>query len=173
MNKWITIWIRGEFKSSKNIWKEWIDAIVPFGESLPGGITHFGASSPSFKSGKYLQYKRGKKKLFQAICNDEDFHSMEFITAPNEYITMVQDQRFGLTLRKYRNNEIIGNFQLEYFEKYHLKDFESLARKFFVSGRLEVYEVGNDLPVNYILNFGKKEGYLPKGFKSINVEDIS
>jgi hypothetical protein len=171
-SKWITIWVRGELKNPKTIWKEWVETIVPFDEDLPGGITHFGAKSSSFKSAKYLSYKRSKNRLLRAINDLEEFQSLSFITVPDEYTTMIQDQRFGLSLQTKKFDEITGDFQREYFEVRTYSIFESITLQFFNSGRLEVFETGNVLPVNYRINFAKKDGYKPKGFRSIRIKNI-
>ena len=74
--------------------------------------------------------------------------------------------------RKDKFYEIAGDFQYEYFTVEQLNSFEVLAKKFFKSARLEIYETGDDLPINYLIGFSKKDGYKPIGFKSLKVEII-
>jgi hypothetical protein len=168
---WKTVWIRGDVNRDY-MWADWVNEVLAYSRTLPVPATHLSASSPTFKSDKYLSLKHANRRLLRALEDKEEFDHLGFISVPANFHTMAGDQLFGLSMvRKNLKVDVAGSFQNELFTTDNVKRFENLARIFFSAGRLEVFWVDKgELPSNYYWRFGRGETYFPPGFKQLKVE---
>ena len=172
MAKWTAIWIKGSLVRSKALWRNWHDEVLNFAEQEGIPITHIGASSTSFRSGKYLTLRRSRQRLQEAFARSESFDDLSFISVQEPIKTMIQDQWFGACLSR-QDRDMLANFHTARFEDEQFDRFEELAIRFFRTGRLERFQVGaTDLPVNYVLNYDEEGSEGRDEFTSLKIMEF-
>jgi hypothetical protein len=174
MMKWTAIWIKGPLVRSAALWRDWHDEVLAFAEQEGIPITHIGASSATFRSGKYLTLHRSRKRLQEAFARSESFEELSFISVEEPIKTMIQDQWFGACLSvEGREGDMLANFHTARFEDEQFERFEELATGFFHTGRLERFQLGaGDLPVNYVMNFEEEGSEGRKEFTSLKIKEF-
>ena len=145
----------GGFRTTEYIWQTWHDVLTDFCADSEISVTHFGACSESFGSGKYLQYRRGKKRLFAALEARESFRYLSFVEMPGPFSTIAGDCQFHATLAP---RDLQVDIQLDKHDEDLMDGLSSVSAALFQSSRLITFktrgQMGN-LPCNLSANYDR------------------
>ena len=139
--QWYSLWYSGEYRSLPYIWQTWHTLVSEFFDQHGLTITHFGAGSAKFRSGKYLQYQRGRKRLLQAFTDRDNFRHLSFLEMQSEsYTTLAGDNSFRATLSANDAEGVEVDVRLDHHSQKLCDSFRSVAEQLFSKARLITFK---------------------------------
>ena len=166
--KWYSHWYSGDLKSGGDIWQQWHDLVTEFFVASNLKITHFGADSDAFRSGKYLQYGRSRKRLEKALHERLEFTHLSYVEMNGPFETLAAEYSFGASLN---SKGIEVDVRLDNYDQDLCDSFRVVGEQFFRNGRLITFKtpariqgipyLPSNLPWNYDLNASDiADGYI-------------
>ncbi|MCR9117296.1 MAG: hypothetical protein NXI22_10165 [bacterium] len=158
--KWYSLWYSGEYRSTDGLWQTWHSLVSEFFEQNGLEITYFGAGSDRFRSGKYLKYHNGRKRLLQAFADQDDFRYLSFLEMKSDsYNTLAGDNSFRVSLNSNQAKGLMVDVRLEDHDQQLGDSFRGAAETLFSKARLISYKTPTridgavhlpcNLPINY------------------------
>lgn len=154
--KWYSHWYAGALKAEPYIWRRWHDEVAKFFEQSDLVITHFGARSKAFQSGKYLQYQRSKNRLENELKDEVEFRHLSFVEMKTPFETLGAEFSFGVSLGRFG---IEVDVRLDRYGQELCDSFLPVAQRLFRTARLIRFKTPAtvrgipELPCNLAMNY--------------------